>query len=91
MRPLVAYGAADAGADVSAGTDTDAGVGASDDDGENYRTSSSGGAPREGETPPRGDSLCRSPRFAGMSILKSRAAVQSRTSLSISSLERSCC
>ena len=53
MRPAVAFGAAGAGAYI--GVDVD--VGASYDGGENDRTGSSGVAPPEGETLPRGDLL----------------------------------
>ena len=59
MRPAVAFGAADAGADVDTDADADFSVGANHDDGENDGTGSSGVALPEGETPPRGDSLYR--------------------------------
>ena len=62
-------------ADVCADTHGDVGVGASDDNGENDGTGSSGVDPPQGEIYPRSDSLRRSPRPVGMSILKSRAAV----------------
>ena len=75
VHPVVAIGAASAGGDVRADADVDVGVGISDDDGGNYGTSALGAVPPEGETPPRGDSLYRSPRSAGMSMLMSRAAV----------------
>ena len=78
---------AGAGADVGADDDADVGVGASDDDGENDGAGSSSVVPPEGEIPSRGGSLCRSPSSAGISIFMSRAAVQSRTSWSISSLK----
>ena len=87
MRPVVAFVAVGAGADVGADADAAVDVGASEDDGGNDGTGSSDIAPPEDETPSRGDSLCRSPRSADMSMFKSRAAVQSRTSGSISSLE----
>ena len=87
MGPVVASGAAGAGEDIGADTDADVGVGTSEDYGENDGTGSSGVALPEDETPPRGDSLCRSPRSTGMSMLKSRAAMESHTSRSNSSLE----
>ena len=71
MRLVVAFVALGAGADIGTDADMGVGVGASDD-GENDVTSSSGVAPPEGKTPPRSNSLCRSPRSAGMSMLKSR-------------------
>ena len=75
MRPVVAFGAAGAGADVGADADADDRMSASDDDGENNGADSLGVAPPEGETPPRGDLLCRLPRSAGTSQSESRAAV----------------
>ncbi|CAM9890718.1 unnamed protein product, partial [Ascophyllum nodosum] len=59
---VVAFGATGAEEDVGVDGDADFGVGTSDDDGENDRTGSSRVAPQESETPPRGDSLCGSPR-----------------------------
>ena len=71
MCPVVGFGAA--GAEEGAGMDADADVdvGVSDGDGEDNGTGSSGVAPPDGETSPRGDLLCRSPRSVGMSMLKS--------------------
>ena len=74
MRPVISFGAAGAGALVGADADTDVEVGVSND-GEDDDTGSLGVASPEGEAPPRGDSLCRSPRSASISMLKSRAAV----------------
>ena len=75
MRPVDAFVVAGAGADVGVYTNANFGVGVSDDDGENDGTGSSGVACPEGETPPRGDLLCRSPRSASFSMLKPRTAV----------------
>ena len=86
MRPVVYFDAAGAGADAGVDADTEVDVGASND-GEDDGTGCSGVAPTEGETPPRGDSLCRSSRSASMTVFKSRAAVRSCTTRSISSLE----
>ena len=87
MRPDVAFGAAGAGLDVGTDADADVGVGASDGVDKNDGTGFSGVTPPEGETSSRSDLQCRSPRPAGVSMLKSRAAVQSFTSRSISSLK----
>ena len=76
MHTVVAFGAADAEVDVSAGGDAGVGVSASNDDGENDGTASlSVAPPEEGGTAPHDNSLYRSPRSASMSMLKSRAAV----------------
>ena len=75
MRPVVTFGAAGAGEDIGMDADTDVEV-VANDDGEDDVTGSSDTAPREGEAPPRGDPLCRSPRSAVISVLKSRAAAQ---------------
>ena len=69
------FGATGAGADVCGNIDADAGDDASDENGENGETGYSGVAPSESKTPPCDELLFRSPRPAGMSILKSRAAV----------------
>ena len=74
MRPVVAFGVTGAGEDVGADADADVSLGASDNDRENDGTIFSGIAPPEGETPPRGGSLSRSPRSAGMSMLESKEA-----------------
>ena len=84
MLPVVAFGAAGAGADVGVVADTEFDVGASN--GEDGETGCSGVATPEGEAPLCGGSLCRSLRFAGIPTFKSRAAVQSRTSRSMPSL-----
>ena len=87
VRPVDAFSSAGAGAAVGVDTNANVGVGNSDDDGENDGTGSLGVARPEGETSLRSNLLCRSPRSASMSMLKSRAAVWSRTSRSIFSLE----
>ena len=71
MRPVVAFVERDVGADANTNVDVDA----SDNDDEEDGTGSTGVAPAKGETPPYGDSLCRSLRSACMPMLKSRAAV----------------
>ena len=75
MHPVVSFSGAGAGADVSVDADTDVGVSVSDADDENDGTGSSGVFPPESETPPRDDSLCRSPRSTGVLMLKFREAV----------------
>ena len=85
--PVFVFGAAGGGADVGVDADADVGVGASDDDDENDDTGSSAVVPPEGGIPSRGDTPCRSPRSARISMLKSKAAVYLRTSRSISTLE----
>ena len=74
MRSVVAFGSAGAGTDVGVDADADVGVSVSDYDNENDGTGSSGVSPPEGETPPRDDFLCRSPRSTGISMLKFREA-----------------
>ena len=75
VRPVVAFGADDTREDGIADADADVGVDVSFDDGESNVAGSSGVAPPESEISPCSDSLCRSPRSAGMPMLKSRAAV----------------
>ena len=88
MRPSDAFGVAGAGADVGVYTNANVGVCVSDDDGENGGTGSTSVARSKGETPPRGDSLCRSPRSGSVSMLKSRTNRSVvATSRSIFSLE----
>ena len=67
MRPVISFGAAGAGANVGMDANADIGVGTSDDDGENDGTGSLDVTLRKGETFPRSDLLCRSPRSVCMS------------------------
>ena len=66
MRPVVALGATSAGTIVGSDADADVYIGSSDNNDGNDVTGSSGIASLEGETRPRGDSLCQSPRSSGM-------------------------
>ena len=75
MRPVVAFGCAGAGENVSVDADGDVGLRINDGDCENVGTGSFGVSPPEGEIPPRDDTLCSCPRSTGMPMLKFREAV----------------